>query len=280
MALAVAVALSTGTAFKTPGFSGPSGVVWDPAARLFYVSNAAGAPLAKDGQGWVSLLGEDGRILAPRWASGLNAPKGLALSGGRLYAADVDHLAVIDLHTGAVVERVPAPGAVDLRDVAASPDGAVYVSDPVGGVIWRRGRDGALEEWARGARLEGPAGLRVRGGRLYVAAWGHAGKDGRAKVPGRLYWLDMRTGERRDVSKVPLGNLAGVEPASGGGWLVTDPVAGALWRVSDPQGEAKLLADGLDGAGDIGYDPKRRLVVVPQAAADVVEGLLQDKLPR
>lgn len=279
IALAVAVALSTGTAFKTSGFSAPAGAVWDPASRLFYVSNVAGKPTAKDGQGWVSLLGEDGRILAPRWASGLHAPKGMALARGRLFAADIDHLAVIDIATGGVIERLPAPGALGLADVAAAPDGTVYVSDPAAGVIWRLSEDG-LEEWARGPRLEGPHGLRVRGGRLYVAAWGHAGPDGATKVPGRLYWLDLRTGQRRDVSKVPLGNLVGAEPASGGGWLVTDPKAGRLWRVSDPKGEATLLAEGLDGAGDIAYDPKRRLIAVPLSASDLVEGLQQDKLPR
>lgn len=280
IALAAAVALSTGTAFKTYGFSAPESVLWDAGSRLFYVSNVAGSGKAKDGQGWVSLLGEDGRILAPQWAKGLNAPKGLALSRGRLYAADIDHVAVIDLKTGAVLERIPAPGALFLNDAAAAPDGSVYVSDTLADAIWRLRPDGVLEEWARGDRLEGPNGLHVRGGRLYVAAWGKAAGDFSTKVPGRLYWLDLRTKERHDVSKTPLGNLDGLEPASGGGWLVTDWKAGKLWRVADPSGEAVLLATGLEGAADIGYDPRKRLIAVPCMNADLVEGLQQDKLPR
>ena len=228
----------------------------------------------------MSLVGADGRLLAPRWAAGLNAPTGLALSRGRLYVADIDHLVVIDPATGGILARIPAPGARALSDVSASPDGHVYVSDTLADAVWRLSPDGSFSEWARGDRLEGPGALRVRGGRLYVAGWGRAAPDLSTKIPGRLYWLDLRTGERHDVSKLPLGNLSGLEPASGGGWLVTDRKAGKLWRVSDPQGEAVLLDSGLDGAADLGYDPRLRLIVVPCTGADVVEALQQDKLPR
>ena len=113
-----------------------------------------------------------------------------------------------------------------------------------------------------------------------MAAWGKPSEDFSTKVPGRLYWLDLVTGTRHDVSKVPLGNLDGVAPASGGGWLVTDWVAGKLWRVSDPKGDAELLVEGIPGAADLGYDPRRRLIVVPSSKADYLEGLNQDKLPR
>lgn len=277
---AAAVALATGTVFKTPGFSAPESVLWDASSRLFYVSNQAGSERAKDGQGWVSILGEDGRFLAPKWAQGLNSPKGLALSRGKLFVADVDLLAVIDPKTGSVLERIPFPGSLLLKDVAAGPDGSVYVSDTLADVIWRLGPDGVLEEWASGPRLEGPNGLYVRGERLYVASWGKASADFSTKVPGRLYWLDLRTKDRFDVSKVPLGNLDGVEQASGGGWLVTDSKAGKLWRVSDPLGEPQLLLDGVPGAADLGYDPRKRLIIVPSVRGDYVEGLQQDKLPR
>lgn len=277
---AAAVALATGTVFKTPGFSAPESVLWDASSRLYYVSNQAGSPFAKDGQGWVSMVGEDGRILAPKWAQGLNSPKGLALARGKLFVADIDLVAVVDPKSGAVLERIPFPGAKFLNDVAAGPDGSVYVSDTLADVIWRLGPDGALEEWTSGDRLEGPNGLYVQGERLYVASWGKPAADFSTKVPGRLYWLDLLTKDRFDVSKVPLGNLDGVEKASGGGWLVTDWVAGKLWRVSDPQGDAELLVSGIPGAADLGYDPRKRLIVVPSARADYLEGLNQDKLPR
>lgn len=266
MALA-AVALATGTAFLTPGFSAPAAALWDPAAARFYVADSDAD------EGWLSLADAEGRLSAGRWSAGFSKPAGMALSAGRLVVADGGHLALVDPATGAAAERVPVPGARRLCDASAASDGSVFASDPAVGVIWRLRPDGAVEEWAAGDRLEGPCGLRARGGRLYVAS------RGTAKVPGRLYWLDLRTKRRRDVSKAPLGRLAGLEPASGGGWLVTDPEAGKLWRVSDPQGEATLLDGALPGAGDIGYDPKRRLVVVPRSDG-TVEGLKQDLLPR
>ncbi|MBI3299151.1 MAG: hypothetical protein HYZ75_13365 [Elusimicrobia bacterium] len=278
-AVVLAAALSTGTLFQTSGFSAPESALWDPEARVFYVSNMAGTLTAKDGSGWVAKLSEDGRLLAPRWVGGFHSPKGLALSRGRLYVADIDQVAVIDPASGKVERRILVPGAVFLNDAAEAPDGSVYLSDTAVGAIFRLAPDGSVEEWARGDRLEGPNGLKVRGGRLYVAAWGIPAADFSTKVPGRVYWLDLKTKQRFDVSPVPLGNLDGLEPASGGGWLTTDLAAGKLWRVAEKDGSAVLIKEGLKGPADLGYDPRRRLIVVPQTGADVVIGLDQDKLP-
>ena len=276
---ALAVALATGTLFQTPGFSAPESALWDPAARVFYVSNVSGRPAAKDGQGWISKLDADGRLLAPRWVGGLHAPKGLALSRGKLFVADIDQVVVIDPAAAAVERRVMVPGAVFLNDAAAAPDGSLFFSDTLGNAIVRLTADGTVKDWVRGEWLEGPNGLRVRGGRLYVAAWGLPAADFSTKVPGRLYWLDLRTKKRFDVSRVPLGNLDGLEPASGGGWLTTDWLAGKLWRVEEKDGAATLLMEGLSGPADLGYDPKRRVIVVPQMNGDEVTGFDQTKLP-
>ncbi|MBI5595031.1 MAG: hypothetical protein HY928_02960 [Elusimicrobia bacterium] len=271
-AAALAVGLATGTVFSTTGFSEPESALWDPGAKAFYVSNIAGRPDGKDGKGWLTRLDELGRISNPSWVSGLNAPKGLALSRGRLYAADIDLVAVIDPDAGKVITRIPVPGAVFLNDVAAAPDGSLFVSDSVGGAIYRISPDGKAQEWAKGDWLENPNGLSVRGGRLYVAPWGLK------VVPGRLYWLDIRTKKRYDVSPSPLGRLDGLEPASGGGWLVTDAEKGRLYRV-DSDGSATVLKEGLKGPADLGYDAKRRWIVVPLLGEDLVEGYDQTKLP-
>lgn len=273
------MALATGTIFQTPGFSAPESVLWDGAGRVFYVSNVAGGPVAKDGQGWISKLGADGRLLVPRWLSGLHAPKGLALSRGKLFVADIDQVVEVDQATARIERRIMVPGAVFLNDVAAARDGSVFISDTFGNAIYRLTQDGAVKEWLRGDWLEGPNGLKVRNGRLYVASWGLAAKDFSTKVPGRLYWLDMRTKQRFDVSPIPLGNLDGLEPASGGGWLTTDFLAGKLWLIKERDGSATLLKEGLAGPADLGYDAKRRLIVVPQMNGDEVTGFDQTKLP-
>ena len=271
-AAALAVGLATGTVFSTTGFAAPESVLWDPAAKAFYVSNVAGRPDGKDGKGWLARLDDLGRLSNPSWVAGFNAPKGLALSKGRLFVADIDMVAVVDPDTGKVFARIPVPGAVFLNDAAAAPDGSVFVSDTFGGAIYRITPDLKQQEWARGGWLEGPNGLCVRGGRLYVASWGTE------TVPGRVYWLDLRTKKRYDVSKTPLGRLDGLEAASGGGWLVTDNEKGVLYRL-DSGGSTTVLKEGLKNPADIGYDAKRRLIAVPQMGADLVEGYDQQKLP-
>lgn len=271
-AAALAVGLATGTVFSTSGVSVPESVLWDPAAKSFYVSNIAGRPDGKDGKGWLARLDELGRLSNPNWVSGFNAPKGMALSRGRLFVADIDLVAVVDPDTGRISSRIPVPGAVFLNDVSAASDGSVYVSDTFGGAIYRVTPDLKVQEWLRGDWLEGPNGLYARGGRLYVASWGTK------TVPGRVYWLDLRTKKRYDVSPIPLGRLDGLEAASGGGWLVTDNEKGVLYRL-DSKGSATVLKEGLRNPADLGYDAKRRWIAVPQMGADIVEGYDQQKLP-
>lgn len=250
---------------------------------MFYVSNAAG---------WISLLSADGKLLAPRWAGGLRSPKGLALSGGTLYAADVDAVASIDVVYAKVVRRAPVPGALSLCGLAAGRDGAVYVSDTRTNKVHRVAADGSVGEAAAGPWVEGPGGLFLKGRRLYVAAWGQAAPDLSTKVPGRLYFIDLRAGSRRDVSAVPLGNLGGLalesgfdwkDPAgwlSGDAWLVTDQPGGKLYRVGGRSGEPALLLEGLRKPSGLDYDPKRRLAVVALTGEDAVAAWDLSRFPR
>ena len=101
-----------------------------PAEGIAYVSNVAGKPTDKDGNGFISKISlKDGKVVTLEWATGLDAPKGLALVGDTLYAADIDKLAEINTKTGKIVALHDAPGATFLNDVAADGKGNVYVSD-------------------------------------------------------------------------------------------------------------------------------------------------------
>ena len=110
-------------------FDVPESVYWDFDREILYVSNIAGNPGEKDGEGFISRLSIDGEVRKLKWVTGLNAPKGMAAYGGRLYVSDIDELAVIDIRTDSVVERHPAEGAIFLNDVAVDAKGNVYISD-------------------------------------------------------------------------------------------------------------------------------------------------------
>ena len=97
----------------------PGSAYFDAASGFVFVSNiGSGGPTGKDGDGYLSKLTPDGKVAAAKWITGLNAPKGIRSSGGRLWVSDIDQLVGIDIQQGKIAERVAVPGAEFLNDVA------------------------------------------------------------------------------------------------------------------------------------------------------------------
>ncbi|MBC6367144.1 SMP-30/gluconolactonase/LRE family protein [Algoriphagus sp. AK58] len=104
-------------------------VLFDDATGTLYVSNIEGQdPLQKDGKGSIAIISKEGKILNPAWVTGLNAPKGMAISNGKLYVTDIDELVEIDIATAKVSNKWKVEGAQFLNDVAAH-EGTVYFTD-------------------------------------------------------------------------------------------------------------------------------------------------------
>jgi hypothetical protein len=96
--------------WETTGLKTPESALPDPAGSFAYVSNIDGNTTEKDGNGFISKVSlDDGKILDLKWAKGLDAPKGMALANGRLYAADIDQLVEIDAGNDEIVARYDAP---------------------------------------------------------------------------------------------------------------------------------------------------------------------------
>ena len=88
-------------------FKVPESVYFDKAGKVLYVSNIDGEPWAKDGAGSIGKLGLDGKVIAAEWVEGLNAPKGMALSKGTLWVADLSEVVGIDVAKGAIIDADP-----------------------------------------------------------------------------------------------------------------------------------------------------------------------------
>jgi DNA-binding beta-propeller fold protein YncE len=237
--------------WSTGGFANPESVEYDPAHIRYYVSNVDGDPTATDGQGFISLLGEDGTMIDARWVEGLNAPKGLVFSDGILYAADIDHLVVIDVESGTVTGRYPAEGAQFLNDVDIANDGRVFVTDMFTNAIYAFDGD-SLDLWLRSDDLWHPNGIRFDGNRLIIAAWGDEILDDfSTPTPGHLIAVDLNTQAISALgSGAAVGNLDGIARDGHGNWLVSDWLAGALYRI-DASGNAEMLMDLDQGSADI-----------------------------
>ena len=258
--------------WRTTGFSAPESVEWDAAAGVFYVSNMGADPMGKDGDGYISTLGADGVVVTAKWTTGLDAPKGMAIVGGKLYAADVGQLVEIDTATGAVVNRYPAPESVLLNDVTPAPDGRIFVSDTFGNSIWVLD-GGVMSIFAQDPMLMGANGLTVVGNALIVADLGDASEGFDKIKPGMVVSLDLTTKVVTPYGSAdPSGTLDGIEPDGAGGVFVTDNGGGRLLQ-QVPGGAAAVVAPLEPGAADLEVVLDQGLILVPLTPANTVVGL-------
>lgn len=240
-------------------FANPESVLFDEGRNQYYVSEANFG--VESGGGKIALLDGTGKLVNPAWISGLNHPKGLGMSGDKLYVTDVTEVVEIDIPSGKIVERTKIEGASFLNDVTVAPDGDVYISDMDQNQITKIGPDGRVEAWLKDAQLENPNGLLVHEGALYVAAWGKYETDlTKAKPTGRLMKVSLEDKSITVLSAAPVGNLDGLEANKDGNFWVSDWISGHLYLMA-PDGAilknldmSKLLGiDSAQGLADIEY---------------------------
>jgi outer membrane protein assembly factor BamB len=245
----------------TDGIETPESAYYDVASGFIFVSQIAGQPTDRDGNGRIVKLNADGSVVSTTWVTGLNAPKGLRSYQGTLWTADLDEVIGIDIASGKIASRVKIDGAQFLNDVATGPDGTVFVSDFMANRIYAV-KDGKVTTFAEGEQLEYPNGLLVDGNRLVVGAWGKPEADFTTKVPGRLYALDLNTKQKTPITPMPFANIDGLESDGRGGYLISDYLKGEIIRVAS-NGERQVVQTFMPGTADIGFIPSINAVVVP-----------------
>jgi DNA-binding beta-propeller fold protein YncE len=257
--------------WETPGFKNPESALYDKAAAVVYVSNVNGEATGKDGNGFISTVSLDGKVLVMEWVKGLDAPKGLAMAGGKLYTADIDKLVEIDPASGRILNRYEAQNAKFLNDVAADASGNVYVSDMATNTIWRLA-NGTFEIFLSDEKLESPNGLLAAGDDLIVGSWGVMTDGMATKVPGHLKAVSLTDKSIRSLGAgTPIGNLDAVEPLGDDAFLVTDWVAGKVIRLGR-DGTVQVLESLGQGTADLGYDPGTGTAFIPQMKTGILYG--------
>lgn len=249
----------------TGDFLAPESAYYDAASNAVFVSSINGQILEKDGNGYISRLSPDGKVVSAKWVTGLNAPKGLRSLGGTLWVSDIDEVVAIDIATARISARVKVEGAQFLNDLATAPDGTVYVSDSGLFQIFAV-KDGKSSVFATKNEIgETPNGLLVDGSRLILGTIGLGGPRGAGAPPppsGHLYAYDLKTKQRTQLTTQPVGGIDGIEPDGRGGILVTDVIGQRLLHVP-ASGEVRVLAQFSAGGADFGWIPAQRLAIVP-----------------
>lgn len=234
----------TDTIFKTP-----ESVLVDTVNKILYVSNIDGKDgWALDGKGSIGKMGMDGKNILVDWVTGLNAPKGMGIYNGKLYAADPKEVVVIDIAAGKIEKRISVAGAVGLNDIAIDKDGVVYVSDSEGMKIYEIKNDSAqllLDN------LKQANGVLVHNNEFYLLD------------AGGLYKMNADK-KLTKLSEGMEGGTDGVESINGNDFIVTG-WDGVLYYVYADGKKEKLLdtrAKELKTA-DIGVDASTKIVYVP-----------------
>ena len=276
----------------TTAFAAPESAYYHSGSNAIFVSSINGQILEKDGNGYLSRLAPDGRVVAAKWVTGLNAPKGIRSVGNTLWVADIDEVVAIDIGRAQITQRVKVDGAQFLNDLAAASDGTVFVSDSAQSRIYAV-KDGKSSIFVEGADVvEQPNGLLVDRDRLILGTIGPAAPRGGGPGPGEqappargrseagrgdgppaargrgpapnghLFAFDRKTKQRTRVTVEPVGGIDGIELDGQGGLLVTDVIGQRLLRVS-PAGKVTVLAKFSAGGADFGYVAKTRTAIVP-----------------
>jgi hypothetical protein len=263
---------------KTPltieGFQTPESVLYDADADVYLVSNINGEPAGADDNGYISKVSPDGKVAEPKWIDGakdnvkLDAPKGMAISGGVLYVADITVVRQFDAKTGEPKGEIKIPGSTFLNDVAPAADGGVYVTDtgmdakfaPTGtDAIYHIGKDGKVKPLIKDKNLGGPNGVA-------------AGADGSVWTvtfrTGEIYQVDAK-GKKAAAQKLPKGQLDGVVVLDGGDVLVSSWEGQAVYR-GKPGAEWKAAVENVKSPADIGWDSKRKRLLIPSFQGNIV----------
>ena len=130
----------------------PESVKYYHEGNCLFVSNVAGKPSDKDGNGFISKLTCDGQVIKMKWVDGLDAPKGMAIRDGILYVSNIDELVLIDIEKARVIKRVKQPEASFLNDVTITKAGDVLVSDSGTSTVYQLKED-QLIVWLKDEKL-------------------------------------------------------------------------------------------------------------------------------
>jgi len=237
------------------GLEVPESVLYDPAEKVLYVSCIHGKPTEKNGQGYLAKLSLQGKVLAPKWATGFNAPKGMGIAGETLYVTDIDRLHAVDKKTGKISRTIEVPGAKFLNDIAIDANGKVYVSDMVTRKVHRlEGEKGdKLPVFVDTSAFKGANGLLAQGGDLLVGS-----EQGIVKV-------DLATAKATlHVPVKGFGMIDGLKAYGDGAYLVSN------WKgktqLVQREGPTRVLldttADKVQSA-DFEYIADQRLLLIP-----------------
>lgn len=255
------------------GFSTPESVLF--AGDRWFISNIGveRAPTGKDGDGFLTELNSVGTVTARRAMPRpgdppLNAPKGMAHTGNRVFVADIDRIVGYDVDTHGQVFEAPLGGEEPalINDIVVLDSRTLLASDTARGTVYRLDLETKRFEPVA-AGMPGANGLAVdqSGQRVYVAG---VGAD---FTGGDLWALDLTQnpvtpqrvgaihGVLDGIAVLPNGNLVVSDWASAG----EQPGLVTVFQPDGTQVSAVKMPENLHGPADFTLDPAGKNLWIP-----------------
>jgi len=231
----------------------PESVRYSPKEKILYVSNIGNWD--KEGTGFISKIGLDGKMIKRDWVTGLTATKGLGLYNNLLYAAEQSTVAIIDVEKGIIIQRIAIGDAKLLNDVTVDDQGIVYVSDAQTGKVHRieNGKASVFLE-----NLKDVNGLLVKGGDLFILTDGKLQKANASK-------------ELKTIAQGIEAGADGIEMLGDDAFIVTG-WGGTIYHIKS-DGTKQLLLDTRSqkmSAADLGFEPSTNTVYIPAMSKNLV----------
>ncbi|WP_149240286.1 ATP/GTP-binding protein [Dyadobacter sp. 32] len=231
-----------------PNLPIPESVLYSAKGKLLYVAQIDGKPGEKDGKGGIAKVALDGKIIAGDWVTGLNAPKGMGIVGGKLFVADVTEVVEIELKSGKILRKHQIEGSKFLNDLTIDAKGNIYVSDSETKKVHLI-KDGKISTYYE--NLTRPNGLLAVGSDLLIAD------------SGKL----LRLGADKKAVTIVEGmdkSTDGIEQVRPGEYIVSC-WAGVVYYVKSDGTKQELLNTSADkiNSADIGYDSVKKIVYIP-----------------
>jgi len=172
----------------------------------------------------------------------------MAISKGKLYVSDIDELVEIDIANAKISKKYPAADAIFLNDVAASPNGLVFVTDSRANRIHVL-EGGKLKVWKEGDEFQGINGLYAEKDKLYIGS-------------EKIQEADIKTKEIKTIQNDCKG-IDGLEKDNDGNFVFSN-WAGRIFYLEN--GKMTKMWDSVEekiNTADVFFAKELKLLLVP-----------------
>lgn len=245
------------------GFAMPESITSN--GKRFFVSNQGQDVFNKDGDGFISEISADGKLIELKFTPTkgvLNAPKGMTIADNILYVADLERVVGFDIITRKTVFELSIPNAVILNDICRLENGFIAVTETISGNIYKINTQTKTYETIGNIPTINGISFNEKTNQLAVCT------NGKSLGKGSIY-LKTGNGNFEELPNISNGFFDGIEWIDNNHLMISDWVTfptigyGKLW-IYDLKNQQSQFLFTEESTADIQYDRVTNKIWMPQ----------------